>query len=329
MRTINWGIIGTGKISSEFIKALKVARATNVVAVASRTEEKAIQFKKDHHIDTYYGSYEELLKDERVEVVYIGIPHSEHFKIASMCFQAGKHVLCEKPLTINEKESAILYRLAKENHCFFMEAMWTRFLPATNAVKEWVDNGRIGEVKFMSLNFGFQGEYDYCSRLFDPNLGGGALLDVGVYPIMYANYMMGAQPIEVKAMAHIGFSGVDEVCSLMMNYEHGQIVSANCSISANIGTRAEIIGTKGKIIIPDFYRAKEAFIYDEEGILLELFREDFRANGYEYEIEEVNYCLNEGLLESRVQSLQDSLERMNLLDRIRKQLNLKYPKELT
>lgn len=329
MKTINWGIIGTGKISTEFVKALNETRMTSVVAIASRSEEKAIQFANEYQISTYYGSYEQLLQDEQVEVIYIGIPHSEHYNVAKMCLEAGKHVVCEKPITLNEVEATKLYELAKKQNCFLMEAMWTKFLPVTKAVKSWMEAGRIGEVKYMSLNLGFQGEYDYCSRLFDPNLGGGALLDVGVYPIMYANYIMGKQPVEVKAMAHIGFSGVDELCSVVMKYEHGQIVSANCSISSNLGAEGVIVGTKGKIVIPDFFRATEAFIYDEEGILIELVKEEYRVNGYEYEIEEVNHCLDKGMLESHIQPLEESLDQMKILDQIRKQLHIVYPKELT
>lgn len=325
MKKINWGIIGTGAIANTFATALVGIEEVNLYGVASRTLNKAKGFAAKYGIEHAYGNYENMIKDPEIDVIYIATPHTEHFTNAKACIMAKKHVLCEKPISINREEAAMLADLAKENNVFLMEAMWTKFLPATACVKEWIDSERIGAIQFMDLNFGFAAELDYDARLFNPELGGGALLDVGVYPIQYATFLMNRLPDSIQSTMHFGLSGVDEITSVTFSYKEGTIALLNSSITTRIGANACIIGTKGKIVVEDFYMAQKAHLYDEENNLLETFFEPFPTNGYEYEAMEVNRCIQEGLLESPRNPLKKTIEIMEILDSIRKKWNLIYP----
>ena len=325
MKKINWGIIGTGAIANTFALALTGVKEANLYGIASRSLEKAKAFATKHNITLSYGNYEELIDNPDIDVIYIGTPHTEHFAHAKACILGKKHVLCEKPMTINSEETKELVRLAKENQVFLMEAMWTKFLPATTCIKEWIDSDRIGRVQFMNINFGFAGEQDYSRRLFNPDLGGGALLDVGVYTVQYANFIMNKLPERIQSSMQFGISGVDELTSITFFYEDGTIATLNSSISTRLGSDAVIIGTKGKIVVENFYMASKASIYDEEDMLIETFYEPFVVNGYEYEAMEVNRCIMEGELESPRNPLNKTIQSMDIMDSIRRQWNLVYP----
>lgn len=325
MKKINWGIIGTGNIANTFATALSGIKEVNLYGVASRTLNKANDFAAKYGFTHAYGNYEEMIEDPELDVIYIATPHTEHFANAKACILAGKNVLCEKPISINSKETATLAELAKENKVFLMEAMWTKFLPATACVKEWIDSERIGAIQFMDINFGFAGELDYDARLLNPNLGGGALLDVGVYPIHYATFLMNSLPDTIQSTMQFSISGVDELTSVTFSYKEGTMALLNSSITARLGANACIIGSKGKIVVENFYMAEKASIYDEEDNLIETFYEPFPTNGYEYEAIEVNRCISEGLLESPRNPLKNTIEIMEILDSIRKEWNLTYP----
>jgi len=210
MKTINWGIIGAGNISSYFATALNGMENTKITAVASRNLEKAKEFAEKYSCSKAYGSYEELANDSEIDVVYIGTPHTEHKGNAELCLKSGKSVLCEKPFTLNEKDTRYLAQLAKEHNLFLMEAMWTKFLPVTKQVKNWIAEGKIGKVKNMKISFGFQAEINEANRLFNYELAGGALLDVGVYPINYAVHLIGSLPKKVVSTAVLLPNGIDE-----------------------------------------------------------------------------------------------------------------------
>ena len=325
MRKVQWGIIGTGAIANAFAKALSTITDVQIAGVASRSLNKAEIFAKTYQITRAYGNYEELINDPNIDVIYIGTPHTEHFAHAKACIEGKKHVLCEKPMCMNSDEAKILDSLAKENNVFLMEAMWTKFLPTTACVKEWIDSERIGSIQYMNINFGFVGERDYSGRLFNPDLGGGALLDVGIYPVLYATFLMNTVPDEIKSSMVFGISGVDELDAVTFYYKEGTIASLQSSISTRLGNDAVIIGSKGKIVVEKFHMAQKAYIYDEEDTLLETFYEPFATNGYEYEAMEVNRCLMEGLTESPRNPLDKTIQILELLDTIRKQCDLKYP----
>lgn len=322
---IRWGIIGTGYISKAFVEAMKVVEDAQLIAVASRTQERANQFAKEYGITTSYGSYEELVHDPRIDAVYIATPHSEHFANASLCIAHRKHVLCEKPMTLNQEDTKMLAELAKDANVFLMEAMWTKFLPITNHVKQWLEQDVIGTIEFMDAKFGFIAEETKESRLYNKALGGGALLDVGLYPITYALEVLGKMPNEIHAVAKFSETGVDKVNALQFEYEDGPVVTLHSSICGEIGTDAVITGTKGKIVVEDFYGAIKATRYDQTGTLVEKIELPFDANGYEYEIREVNACILQGELESSIHPMKDAEMIMGILDTIRKKWGLVYP----
>lgn len=328
MRTIRWGIIGTGSISSTFATALNSLKHVEIVAVASRSLSKAEAFSEKFHVKKAYSSYEELVKDPEVDVVYIGTPHTQHKENASVCLKYGKAVLCEKPFTLNYEDSKYLVDLAREKNVFLMEAMWTKFLPVTKAVKQWLKEERVGKLKFFRVNFGFQKEFDLESRWFSPQLAGGALLDVGIYPITYVIHMMDRLPDQVVSKAYLGKSNVDEMNVITFQYEkEGVLAELSSAVSTELGKDALIVGEKGKIVVPNFWMADSAQCYDEKGTLIDSISKEYYANGYVFEAEEVNQCLRDGKLESDVLPLLDTLDIMKLMDTLRKEWGLVYPME--
>lgn len=327
MKTIRWGIIGAGKISSKFATALNVMEGTQIGAVASRDVSRAKEFAEHYHIDKTYTSYEDLAKDPDIDVIYIGTPHTEHKANAALCITNNKAVLCEKPFTLNQKDTQYLIDLAKEHNVFLMEAMWTKLLPATRIVKKWIQDKIIGDVRYLQVSFGYRSDFDGSSRLFNPDLGGGALLDVGVYPISYVTYLMDKLPDHVTASAYLGKSNVDEINVVAMRFNEGAVADLSSAISAETGNDAVIICEHGKIVVPNFWMADSAQLYDGSGKLIDAFLLPFTVNGYVYEAEEVNNCLREGRKESDVIPLRDTLEIMKLMDQIRSEWGLTYPQE--
>ena len=194
MKTVKWGIMGPGTISHKFVQSLKCLDGCEATAVGSRSKERAGEFAAQYGINRAYGSYEGLANDPDIDIIYVSTPHTAHFECTLMCLKAGKAVLCEKPFTINAKEAEILITTARTYGLFLMEAMWTRFLPAIVKVRELLAEGAIGEVRMLRADFGFRGKFDPLSRYLNPKIGGGALLDVGVYPVSFASMIFGIIP---------------------------------------------------------------------------------------------------------------------------------------
>jgi predicted dehydrogenase len=328
MRTIRWGIIGAGNISSTMAQALNALEHTELTAIASRNLDKAQAFANKFHVKKSYGSYEELVLDPEIDVIYIGTPHTEHKANAALCIKHGKSVLCEKAFTINQTETKYLIDLAKEHKVFLMEAMWTKLLPVTKIVKEWIQDKRIGNVKYFNISFGYQAEFDPNHRLFNPKLAGGALLDVGVYPISYVIHLMDRLPDQVISSAYLGQSNVDEMNIISLLYNDGIMADLSSSITAHTGKNAVIVGDKGRIIVPTFWGAESAELYGLNDELLDTCSLPFSSNGFAYEAEEVNQCIREGKLESDAIPLQDTLEIMKLMDQMRAEWGLVYPQEM-
>lgn len=329
MKKTNWGIIGAGNISSKFATALAGVEDASLMAIASRSIDKANQFAKQYGAEKAYGSYEEIVKDESIDVIYIGTPHSEHKAHAELCIKAGKAVLCEKSFTLNQEDTKYLIDLAKKHNVFLMEAMWTKFHPATKTVKDWIVNGKIGKLRGIQISAGFKREFNPEHRLFNPDLGGGALLDIGVYPITYAMYMADAYPDEISSYAYFGKSNVDEQNAVILNFkEKGVLASLNSGVTAEVGKDAVLIGEEGRIFVKGFWCSNYVALYDNQENLIEEFKGEFEVNGYEYEIREVQDCLRAGKKESEVIPLSDTLSVMKVMDEIRGQWNFKYKQEL-
>lgn len=323
---IKWGIMAAGGIAGQFVADLAYANNAEAFAVGSRSLDKAQAFADKFGISRAYGSYEELLNDPEVDVVYVATPHPYHKENVLSVLRAGKPVLCEKPFTINASELEEIIGYARANKLFLMEAMWTRFLPPIRKVREWLAEGRIGEVRLVKADFGFRVGWDPEGRLLNLKLGGGALLDAGIYPISFASMVLGANPKQVQSTAHLGETGVDEHFSVLLTYENGVTASLNGAVRLAIGNDAYIHGTNGKIHVPNFLSAKTATLY-VDGQEAETFTDDREAKGYAFEAEAVGEALRAGLKECEEISLDESLAIMRILDQIRGQWGLRYPSE--
>ncbi|MCF8001894.1 MAG: Gfo/Idh/MocA family oxidoreductase, partial [Halanaerobiales bacterium] len=207
--TINWGIIGTGFIAQTLADEFKYINQGKITAVASRSREKAEEFTQKNNIEKSYSSYEDLAKDDEIDVVYIATPHNLHFENTLLCLNNNKHVLCEKPIAVNEKQTKEMFKLAKEKELFLMEAMWTYFLPPILKVKEWIEEGKIGDIRLLTARVGINAIKKENKRLFDPALAGGALLDTGIYPVALSNYLLKGKPKDINASSYLGETGID------------------------------------------------------------------------------------------------------------------------
>jgi dihydrodiol dehydrogenase / D-xylose 1-dehydrogenase (NADP) len=323
---IRWGILGTGKIAHSFTQDLKLIESAQVVAVGSRTLEKAAQFAGEFDIPHAFGSYEELANASEVDVVYIGTPHSLHRENAKACFHGGKAVLCEKPFTINAGEAAEVIETARGAKRYLMEAMWTRFLPVIVKVRQWLAQGVIGEIRMLKSDFCFRSEWNPESRLLNPALGGGALLDVGIYPVSLASMIFGGPPDRITSRAHLGVTGVDEQNALIFEYENGALALLSSSVRTHTLKDTYIYGTDGFIHIPNCWSPRSASLWKNE-TPVETYVAPFIGNGYSYEAAAVMADIRAGKLENNLMPLIETLTIMETLDQIRAQWGLRYPSE--
>ena len=325
IRKTYWGIAGTG-IANSFVKGLKLVENAEIVAVASIRKQDADKFGQSHNIPITYGNFKELAENPKIDVVYVAVPHVFHMDLAMMFLQAGKAVLCEKPLTVNAEQAVRLISCAREKKIFLMEAMWTRFFPLIRKLGEWIDSGVLGEVKVVKAEFGFCADRNPEGRLLNPNLAGGSLLDVGIYPLEFSSLVFKTEPNQILSLMDIGETGVDRQCGMLLGYEKGQMALLASSICSQFPDNAYIYGTNGYIHIPNYWHPNSAAIYlNEKEPTYHEFRTE--GNGYNFEAEEVMRCLMEGEHESRIMPLDESLSVVKTMDKIRKQSGLKYPFE--
>lgn len=323
---LNWGIIGTGNIASIFAGDMAFVEDGRLLGVGSRSGKKADEFGKRFGIERSYSSYSDLAADPDIDIIYIASPHTFHFEHAVLCLENNKSVLCEKPFTVNTPQAAEVIRLAKDKNLFVMEAMWTRFLPLMKTLKDLVENGVIGKVMSIHADFCFYHEFDKSSRLFDPALAGGALLDVGVYPVMLAHTIFG-KPKTIQANAFIGKTGVDESTSAIFDYGRGKIATFQSSVIYTSPLEAVLSGTKGYIKIhPRWFEMSSLSIY-KDGYEPEIVQEHFDGRGFHFEIKEAQRCIRNGSVESSLMPHSDTIEIMETLDRIRDIVGLRYPFE--
>ena len=325
---IKWGILSTGKIAHKFAEDLIRVESAELQAVGSRNLKKAQEFAQRFDVPNAFGSYDELAEFDDIDVVYIGSPHSLHIQHSILCLKNNKHVLCEKPMGINQQEVHKMIQVAQDNQRFLMEAMWTRFFPFFESMSEIVDSGEIGDIKFIEADFGFSFDFDASHRLFDPSLGGGALLDVGIYPVFIAIFLLG-KPKEIRSLMSPTQSGVDETITIQMSWQNGIIANLIASVGMDTRCEAKIVGTRKTIHIPRrWHEADRILIMEGEQIFKEIgFTRTCR--GYLYEIHEVNRCISEGRLTSSKMPLELSLLISEVLDEIRTLVDLRYPQDIT
>jgi predicted dehydrogenase len=313
---LNWGIIGPGIIANKFANALKINKS-NLLAVASRSKDRGEEFAKKHSVERVYDSYDKLLADDDIDVVYISIPHSHHAEWIIKALNAKKHVLCEKPITTSSKELQECIEASKRNNRFLMEAMWTRFLPMyRETVKEILDKDILGEIRIINIDYSFLCNPDPEYRLLNKNLAGGALLDVGVYAINLVDIFLG-KPKEIKAVAHIGETGVDLQSAIAMKFDNKAVATITNGIAVTGEEIAQIIGTKGKLILRSFGRCELAELTLNCQKTKKIVKEF--ENGFQYEIAEVERCILEKKAESKIMPLSKSLEIQGIVDEIQKQ----------
>lgn len=326
MDKIRWGILGPGGIARQFAAGLQLLPDAELVAVGSRTQEGADRFADEFAVPHRHSSYAELAANSNVDVIYIATPHSQHAENALLCLQAGKAVVCEKPFTINATQAETVIALARRERLFLMEAMWTRFLPVMVKVRELLHAGVIGELRMLHADFGFRTEFDPSGRLFAPELGGGALLDVGVYTVSLASMLFGT-PDRVVGLAHLGQTGVDEQSAMVLGYPGGQLAALSVAVRTATPQTATIMGSEGMIQIPTPWWRPTQINLLRAGKPAEVIDLPFAGNGYNYQAAEVMRCLRAGLLENEIMPLDETLAIMQTLDRLRAQWELRYPGE--
>ncbi len=323
-RGIHWGILGLGKIAHKFAQDLIMAPEAKLLAAGSRSADKAAAFARDFGEVRAYSSYEDLVNDPDLDIIYIATPHALHFENTMMCLHAGKSVLCEKPIALNAQQAEQMVALAREKNLFLMEGIWTRFIPATQKVLDLLSDEAIGEIHYMKSDFGFRVSAPPESRLMDPKLGGGALLDIGIYPL-YLSLLLLGKPERMTAEAIINDRGIDVYCA-MIGLFTGNVKSVmEASFLSNTSTEAFIYGSKGFIKMKSqFHNCRDIEVTNYETNTTEGYHFPITGNGYFHEIEHVNQCLQQGKMESDLLPHSMSLSLIQHLDKIREMIGLNY-----
>ena len=323
---IRWGVLGPGGIARRFATGLQAVEDADLVAVGSRTAATAAAFADEFDVPRRHVGYEELAKDEEVDVIYVSTPHVFHLENTLLCLESGKPVLCEKPFAMNAAQSQIMIDKARETDLFLMEAMWTHFFPAIARLRELVAAGTIGEVRQVKADFCFRGGWNPEARHLNLALGGGALLDVGVYCVAFAQMIFGEEPQDVTGFADLVETGADGQAAMILSYDSGAFASLTCAVRTSSPHEAYVLGTDGYIKIPhSFWKSDRLILFrgdKEEELVFDLL-----GNGFGYEAAEVGRCLREELRESAIMPLEKTIAIQRTMDRLRSQWGLRYPME--
>ncbi|HKK73872.1 MAG TPA: Gfo/Idh/MocA family oxidoreductase [Saprospiraceae bacterium] len=323
---INWGIIGPGRIAHKFAKDLAKLPDAKLFAVASRSLDRAQEFARQYEAPHAFGSYEEIVNCEGLDVVYIATPHTGHYENTLLCLRHQIAVLCEKPMAVNPRQVQAMILEAREQDTFLMEAIWTRFIPTHRKMWELIEQGAIGEVLSVKADFGFKPNYNPDSRLFNKDLAGGALLDIGIYPVFLAMNVLG-KPDDIHAFAHLGETGVDEEVGILFKYDSGQMAHLHSTIRSETKSEAFIYGEKGTIYLHSRWHEPSSMSLLLPGEAPRYFNFEYDVIGYSYEAAEVMACLQAGKKESEALPLSFSEDLMEVLFSIRHQVGLKYPED--
>lgn len=325
--SFRWAIAGTGGIAGVFAENLKHVPGAELYAAVSRSRQKGQEFADRFGIQKVL-SYDQLASSSDVDIVYIATPHPFHHELAIKCLEQNKAVLCEKPFTINSDLAAEVFQAARENETFVMEAMWTRFLPAVRQAKKIIDSSLIGEITQGHINFNFKGPGVPEHRILNPHLGGGALLDVGVYTISLAQYFFDEPVNEISSSADMSDTGVDKQAGMVLKFGKDKLAVLTCASCFEGSREAWFYGTKGKLWIgPQFYNSKRIIVFNEKNKIVEDISMSYEGNGLHFQAIEVHECIKAGKIESEKLSHKDTLEVLKIMDNIRHQWGLVYPME--
>lgn len=320
---INWAILGTGRMAQSFATAMAEVEDARLLAVGSRSESTAKEFAGQFGIPNACGSYAEALTHKDVDIVYIATPHSLHATQTVMCLEAGKNVLCEKPFAINAEQASEMINLAVSKNLFLMEAMWTRFVPAIVKLRDMLQQQVIGDVQLMLAGGAYMPDFDPDHYLFSSELGGGILLDAGVYLVSMAS-MLFSEPVSIQATGELGKTGVDEHDAILLKHANGAIANLYVSNRSVASPDMTLFGTKGKLYIHAPIFCPPELTLTLHGQEPEIIACPFVGNGYQYQIKEVHECLRSGKTASEIMSLEETLSIMTTMDEIRKQIGMVY-----
>jgi len=322
---IRWGIVGPGKIARKFVSDLLLVEDAEVTAVASRSMERAKEFAEEYDVEHTFGSYDELFRSGTVDVVYIATPHNFHRDLSIKALENGIGVLCEKPMGVNRDEVVEQVNASKKHNTFLMEAMWSRFNPSIKKVKELVDTGEIGELKYLYADFAFYAlDRDEDSRLLNPDLASGTILDIGIYPI-FLSYLLLGMPENILATSKFHNNGTELQTSMIFDYPEAQAMLYS-GFTSRSRMEAEISGNKGQLFLKSRWHEADEYTMVKEDETKK-FSLPLKGIGYYYEILEVHECLRSNKIESDLWSHQNSLDLSELLDTVRKKCGVSFPFE--
>lgn len=320
------GILGAGRIAATLAETMNKMPEVECYGVASRDLEKAKTFAKNHGFQHAFGSYEGMLADEEVKLIYIATPHSHHYQHIKMCLDAGKHVLCEKSFTVNEKQAAEVFRIAEEKKLLLTEAIWTRYMPSRKMIDDLLAEKVVGNVMKMTANL----SYPLCDkeRIVKPKLAGGALLDVGIYPLNFAYMHFGDNVKKIQSAAQMTSAGVDGENGMILLYEDGRMAVLNSGIHGKSDSQGVFYGSAGCMVVENINNPEIIKIYDKYSKLLREIKVPEQISGYEYEIAETISCIEKGKLECPSMPHIETLKMMRVMDELRDSWGMKYPKEI-
>ena len=320
------GILGAGKIAHSVVPAMIALEEIECYAVASRDYEKAKAFAQQYGFQKVYGSYEEMLADPHLELVYVATPHSHHYEHMMLCMQHGKGVLCEKAFTMNGKQAREIMEYSKEQGIFAAEAIWPRYMPSRKLIDDVISSGIIGKVNTLTANLSYV--IHQVPRIYDPVLAGGALLDIGVYGINFALMHFGTDIERVESSVQMTSTGVDGMETITIFYKDGRMVVLTHSIYARSDRKGIIHGDQGYIVIENINNPQSVSVYDTQDRLIASYAVPQQINGYEYQFAECARALAAGRTESWSMPLADSVYMMEFMDSLRKQWGMVYPQEM-
>lgn len=319
----NWAILGCGKIARKFVQDLSLLENANLYAAASRNLDNAEEFATDFGFDKAYGSYKEMVQDPEVDIVYIATPHAMHMEHSILCMEHKKAVLCEKAFAMNTKEVDRMIKVSKENDTFLMEAFWTIFSAKFIKVLELSKEEGLGQLKFVKSDFMFKAEFNPDKRLYNIDLGAGSLLDIGIYPIFRSLMLLG-KPTSIKTLANLRSNGVEDSISMLFGYQNGAMAVLTSSFESSCHNETELCFEHGFI---KFIREPEfPILVERDGVQEEIYIEQPKGMGYELEAKHVMECLDQGLIESPVLPLSLSRDLMEIMDAVRKDAGIIFPK---
>ena len=316
---IRWGILGTGSIARKFAADLALLPDAELAAVGSRSAASAESFGAEFHIPRRHPAYEALVADPAVDAVYVANTNQAHHDSALLCLEHGKAVLCEKPFALNARETEAMIACARSRRVFLMEAMWTRYFPLSARLIELLRDGAIGEIRQIDASFCFGGTHHPAGRLLNPDLGGGALLDVGVYPVAWARMILDETPAVIRAVQTPAETGVDAQTAILFRYAGGALARLACAVTAKTRNDATVYGTKGFLRMPEPFWRPETLVLERDG-KAETFSDPKTGHGYHHEAREVMLRLRAGELESPAWPLATTLAVMRTLDQIRAEM---------